>query len=59
MTIQNFEFQLEKLNDNNKKEELLKLFKNDPNKAYTEYRKALALKIAKENKTLFERLSRL
>ena len=51
-----FERKLNKLNNSNTKKQLLDLYKTDPNKAYTEYRIELALKIAKENKNLFERL---
>lgn len=59
MSKTEFEYKIEKLNNNDKKKELLELYKTNPDKAYTEYRIELALKIAKENKTLFERLSKL
>ena len=51
-----FKAKLEKLDNPDIKNELLELYKTDPDKAYTEFRKALAIKIFNENKELFERL---
>ena len=51
-----FKYKLEKLDNPDIKNELLELYKTDPDKAYTEYRKALAIKIFNENRELFERL---
>ena len=59
MSKTEFEYKIEKLNNNDKKKELLELYKTDPDKAYTEFRKALATKIFNENKELYERLSKL
>lgn len=52
-----FERKLNKLNDSNIKKQLLELYKTNPDKAYTEYRIELAIKIAEENKELYKRLS--
>ena len=56
-TLLDFEHKLEKLNDDSIKNELLELYKTDPDKAYTEFRIALATKIFNENRELFERLA--
>ena len=52
-----FKAKLEKLDNPDIKNELLELYKTDPDKAYTEFRKALAIKIFNENRELFERLA--
>lgn len=54
-----FKIKLEKLNNKTLEKELQDLFLIDPEKAYSLYRIELANKIAKENKSLFERLSKL
>ena len=52
-----FKYKLEKLDNPDIKNELLELYKTDPDKAYTEFRIALAIKIFNENRELFERLA--
>ena len=48
---------LEKLNNPELSKKLQDLYLIDPDKAYSEYRMALAYKIFEENKNLFKRLS--
>lgn len=54
-----FKAKLDKLDNEELAQELLELFLINPEEAYTNYRIELARKIMKDNKSLFERLSKL
>ncbi len=59
MSNKDFKIKLEKLNNELLAKELQELYLTDPDKAYSLYRIELANKIARDNKSLFERLSKL
>lgn len=57
MPIEEFIKQVNKLNNKEKANELLELYAIDQDKAISQFIIALAEKIVKENKSLFERLA--
>lgn len=57
--MRDFETRIKQLNNESLEQELMELYLIDPDKAYTQFRIAFAQKFMEENKSLFERLSKL
>ena len=59
MSNKDFKITIEQLDNELLEKELLKLYETNPEEASKQFRIEMARKIMKENKTLFERLSKL
>lgn len=57
--MKDFETIIKQLNNESLEQELMELYLIDPDKAYTQFRIEFARKFMAENKSLFERLSKL